>query len=223
MISAYSEGMKQKVIIISAIMHKPEPLIMDEPITSLDPKAARIVKDLLRRRARLVFVFVTHLSQKLFQGKIRVCTCFQSNCNFDLLSRSGLVFVPPLDMALLGFSEAIFLVSALTMVSLSFGIRGADFQELFPRSRMIRPKWSILNFIVCVLVGLSIVAPAIPILLNLFASSFAPSSVSFTPFPDYFLYIGLVLSGVIAVVMFYVFRKIALDYAKRLLADAERL
>jgi ABC-2 type transport system ATP-binding protein len=51
MISAYSEGMKQKVIIISAIMHKPELLIMDEPITSLDPKSARIVKDLLRRLA----------------------------------------------------------------------------------------------------------------------------------------------------------------------------
>ena len=51
MISAYSEGMKQKIIIISAIMHKPELLIMDEPITSLDPKSARIVKDLLRRLA----------------------------------------------------------------------------------------------------------------------------------------------------------------------------
>ena len=51
MISAYSEGMKQKIIIISAIMHKPELLIMDEPITSLDPKSAKIVKDLLRQLA----------------------------------------------------------------------------------------------------------------------------------------------------------------------------
>ena len=49
MISSYSEGMKQKIIIISAIMHKPELLIMDEPITSLDPKSAKIVKDLLRQ------------------------------------------------------------------------------------------------------------------------------------------------------------------------------
>ena len=49
MISAYSEGMKQKIIIISAIMHKPELLVMDEPITSLDPKSAKIVKDLLRQ------------------------------------------------------------------------------------------------------------------------------------------------------------------------------
>lgn len=51
MISSYSEGMKQKVVIISAIMHKPELLLLDEPLSGLDPKSARIVKDLLRRLA----------------------------------------------------------------------------------------------------------------------------------------------------------------------------
>ena len=51
MISSYSEGMKQKVVIISAIMHRPELLILDEPLSSLDPKSARIVKDLLRQLA----------------------------------------------------------------------------------------------------------------------------------------------------------------------------
>jgi len=65
--------------------------------------------------------------------------------------------------------------------------------------------------------------PTAPILLNFFASSFALSSSTVGPFPDYFLYIGLVLSGVIAVVMAYVFRKMAVDNAERLLADAERL
>ena len=88
---------------------------------------------------------------------------------------------------------------------------------------MIRPKWSIISFIVCALAGLAIIAPTAPVLLNFFAGSFAPSSIGFTPFPDYFLYVGLVLSGVIALVMFYVFRKIALDHAERLLADAERI
>jgi len=48
MISSYSEGMKQKVVIISAIMHRPELLLLDEPLSGLDPKSARIVKDLLR-------------------------------------------------------------------------------------------------------------------------------------------------------------------------------
>jgi len=51
MISSYSEGMKQKVVIISAIMHKPEFLLLDEPLSGLDPKSARIVKDLLRQLA----------------------------------------------------------------------------------------------------------------------------------------------------------------------------
>jgi len=50
-ISSYSEGMKQKVIIVSALMHKPELLLLDEPLSGLDPKSARIVKDLLRELA----------------------------------------------------------------------------------------------------------------------------------------------------------------------------
>lgn len=51
MISSYSEGMKQKIIIISALMHRPELLLLDEPLSGLDPKSARIAKDLLRELA----------------------------------------------------------------------------------------------------------------------------------------------------------------------------
>jgi ABC-2 type transport system ATP-binding protein len=51
MISSYSEGMKQKIVIISALMHKPKLLLLDEPLSGLDPKSARIVKDLLRELA----------------------------------------------------------------------------------------------------------------------------------------------------------------------------
>lgn len=47
MMSGYSQGMKQKVALISAFLHKPKLLILDEPLSSLDPKSARIVKDLL--------------------------------------------------------------------------------------------------------------------------------------------------------------------------------
>jgi ABC-2 type transport system ATP-binding protein len=47
MISSYSEGMKQKVALISAFMHKPKLLILDEPLSGLDPRSARIVKDFL--------------------------------------------------------------------------------------------------------------------------------------------------------------------------------
>jgi ABC-2 type transport system ATP-binding protein len=63
MISSYSEGMKQKVVIISALMHKPELLLLDEPLSGLDPKSARIVKDLLRELASqgVVAVMSTHV------------------------------------------------------------------------------------------------------------------------------------------------------------------
>jgi ABC-2 type transport system ATP-binding protein len=47
MISGYSEGMKQKVALISTFLHKPKLLILDEPLSGLDPRSARIVKDLL--------------------------------------------------------------------------------------------------------------------------------------------------------------------------------
>jgi ABC-2 type transport system ATP-binding protein len=47
MISSYSEGMKQKIALISAFMHKPKLLILDEPLSGLDPRSARIVKDFL--------------------------------------------------------------------------------------------------------------------------------------------------------------------------------
>ena len=48
MISGYSQGMKQKIALISALIHKPKLLILDEPLNGLDPKSARIVKDLLQ-------------------------------------------------------------------------------------------------------------------------------------------------------------------------------
>ncbi|MEF9922046.1 MAG: ABC transporter ATP-binding protein [Anaerovoracaceae bacterium] len=47
-ISAYSHGMKQKLAIISALIHTPKLMIMDEPFVGLDPKAAHILKGLMR-------------------------------------------------------------------------------------------------------------------------------------------------------------------------------
>jgi ABC-2 type transport system ATP-binding protein len=47
MISSYSQGMKQKVALISGLLHRPKLLILDEPLSGLDPRSARIVKDLL--------------------------------------------------------------------------------------------------------------------------------------------------------------------------------
>ncbi|MBO4736840.1 MAG: ABC transporter ATP-binding protein [Bacilli bacterium] len=47
-ISSYSHGMKQKLAIISAWIHSPKLIMMDEPFVGLDPKAAKLLKDMMR-------------------------------------------------------------------------------------------------------------------------------------------------------------------------------
>ena len=48
-ISAYSHGMKQKLAIISALIHSPKLLIMDEPFVGLDPRASFLLKEEMKR------------------------------------------------------------------------------------------------------------------------------------------------------------------------------
>ena len=47
-ISAYSHGMKQKLAVISALIHQPKLIIMDEPFVGLDPKASHLLKECMR-------------------------------------------------------------------------------------------------------------------------------------------------------------------------------
>ena len=63
LISSYSHGMKQKLAIISALIHEPNLIIMDEPLVGLDPKAAHILKQLMREtcdKGGAIF-FSTHI------------------------------------------------------------------------------------------------------------------------------------------------------------------
>ena len=62
-ISAYSHGMKQKLAVISALIHEPKLIIMDEPFVGLDPKASHLLKELMRdlcNRGGAIF-FSTHV------------------------------------------------------------------------------------------------------------------------------------------------------------------
>jgi ABC-2 type transport system ATP-binding protein len=48
LVESYSHGMRQKLLITSALLHRPELIVVDEPMVGLDPRSARILKDLLR-------------------------------------------------------------------------------------------------------------------------------------------------------------------------------
>jgi ABC-2 type transport system ATP-binding protein len=48
---SYSHGMKQKISLAAALVHDPKVLVLDEPTVGLDPKSARLIKDILRQMA----------------------------------------------------------------------------------------------------------------------------------------------------------------------------
>ncbi len=62
-ISSYSHGMKQKLAIISALLHAPKLIVMDEPFVGLDPKASHLLKSIMRElcdKGAAIF-FSTHV------------------------------------------------------------------------------------------------------------------------------------------------------------------
>ncbi len=62
-LDSYSHGMQQKASLAAALMHDPQVLVLDEPTVGLDPKSARLIKDILRQmaeRGRAVFLS-THI------------------------------------------------------------------------------------------------------------------------------------------------------------------
>ena len=62
-VDSYSHGMQQKTALAAALMHDPRVLVLDEPTVGLDPKSARLIKDILRQMAeRGAAVFLsTHI------------------------------------------------------------------------------------------------------------------------------------------------------------------
>ena len=63
LISSYSHGMKQKVAIISALIHQPRLLVLDEPFVGLDPKAAFTLKEIMHEMCEqgTAIFFSTHV------------------------------------------------------------------------------------------------------------------------------------------------------------------
>ncbi|WP_125152434.1 ABC transporter ATP-binding protein [Clostridium rectalis] len=88
-IQSYSHGMRQKIVIMGAILHEPSVWILDEPMTGLDPKSSYILKEMMKEHiasGKTVF-FSTHVlevAEKLCdkvaiinKGKILVCDTLQ--------------------------------------------------------------------------------------------------------------------------------------------------
>jgi ABC-2 type transport system ATP-binding protein len=84
-IQSYSHGMRQKIVLMGALVHEPEVWILDEPMTGLDPKSSYVLKEMMREhanRGKSVF-FSTHVlevAEKLCdrvavinKGKILFC------------------------------------------------------------------------------------------------------------------------------------------------------
>jgi len=61
-IGGYSKGMKQKVSLLSAILHAPHNLLLDEPVYGLDPLASRTIQDFIQKRQGTT-VLATHSTQ----------------------------------------------------------------------------------------------------------------------------------------------------------------
>ncbi|MEM3703247.1 MAG: hypothetical protein QXX79_02335 [Candidatus Bathyarchaeia archaeon] len=128
-------------------------------------------------------------------------------------------FAPSSRVALVGFIEAVLLVVSLSMVSLCFGIKGADFREV-PRPKMVSPFWSLINFAVCVVLGAAVISPIIPYALkSLFGTVFSLIS-SAIPISESYLYAALPISAVIASIILFIFYRLAVKNAEALFSKA---
>lgn len=88
-IQSYSHGMRQKVVLMGALLHDPQVWILDEPMTGLDPKASFILKEMMRKHADKgsAVIFSTHVLEVaekicdrlaiLNKGKIIFCGTMQ--------------------------------------------------------------------------------------------------------------------------------------------------
>ena len=62
-VSAYSHGMKQKLALISALIHEPKLILMDEPFVGLDPKVSHTLKEIMKEHCEKggAIFFSTHV------------------------------------------------------------------------------------------------------------------------------------------------------------------
>lgn len=97
LIESYSHGMKQRLIMCAALLHQPKVIIVDEPMVGLDPKAARLVKNIFKKQAEQgVTIFMSTHSLEVAQEVCQEIAIIQSGqiiakgCTEDLQKQAGL-------------------------------------------------------------------------------------------------------------------------------------
>jgi ABC-2 type transport system ATP-binding protein len=102
MINSYSDGMKKKISLISAFLHRPKLLILDEPLNALDPRSARIVKDYLQslKAQGVTTILSTHVLEIaeavcdrigiMYQGSILALGTMSELRQMSMMENSGL-------------------------------------------------------------------------------------------------------------------------------------
>jgi ABC-2 type transport system ATP-binding protein len=88
-IDSYSHGMQQKVSLAAALLHDPQVLVLDEPTVGLDPKSARLIKDILRQMADRGAAIM--LSTHILEIAERMCD------RVGIISRGSLIAVGTMD------------------------------------------------------------------------------------------------------------------------------
>ncbi|MGH9418302.1 MAG: ABC transporter ATP-binding protein [Terriglobales bacterium] len=79
LISSYSKGMKQKVLIAAALLHDPEILILDEPLSGLDVTSVLLVRNLMQALARRgkIVLFSSHMLESVERAAERVIVLYR--------------------------------------------------------------------------------------------------------------------------------------------------
>ncbi len=120
-IDSYSHGMQQKTSLAAALMHDPKVLVLDEPTVGLDPKSARLIKDILRQMAeRGTAVF---LSTHILEIAERMCDRIGIINRGRLIATGSMQELRALDKTESGSLEDIFL-------SLTGGTEEAEIAEI---------------------------------------------------------------------------------------------